>query len=35
VGLDAHGMRLANTIIPQRLIDRALARVMRVLKPID
>lgn len=34
VGLDAHGMQLANTFIHQRLIDRALARVMRVLKPV-
>ncbi|MEM8943911.1 MAG: SDR family oxidoreductase [Planctomycetota bacterium] len=31
VGIDAHGMNFANAVMPQRLIDRALARVMRVL----
>jgi len=35
VGMDAHGMKLVNSVVPQRLIDRLLARVMRVLKPIQ
>lgn len=34
VGMDAHGMKLLNTLVPQRLIDRGLARVMRVLHPV-
>jgi len=34
VGMDAYGMKLVNSVVPQRLIDRLLARVMRVLKPI-
>ncbi len=34
VGIDAHGMKLVNSVMPQRMIDRALARVMRVLKPV-
>ena len=35
VGIDAHGMQLVNSVVPQRVIDRALARVMRVLKPVE
>ncbi len=35
VGLDAHGVNLAKTHLPTRLVDRALARVMRMLKPLD
>lgn len=35
VGIDAHGMKFANAVIPQSLIDRVLARVMRVLKPVE
>lgn len=35
VGIDAHGMNFANSVMPQRIIDRALARVMRVLKPVE
>ena len=35
VGIDAHGMQLINSIVPQRLIDRILARTMRVLKPVE
>ncbi len=35
VGRDAHGMRLFNTIVPQRLIDRLLARAMGVFKSIQ
>ncbi len=35
VGFDAHGMRFVNTVTPQRLIDRILARVMGVLKPVE
>ncbi|MGI9457590.1 MAG: SDR family oxidoreductase [Aeoliella sp.] len=35
VGMDAHGMQLVNKVMPQRLIDRGLARVMRVLKPVE
>ncbi len=35
VGIDAHGMKFANAFMPQPLIDRALASVMRVLKPVD
>lgn len=34
VGLDAHAMRIMNAIVPQRLIDRMLARAMGVLKPL-
>ena len=34
VGLDAFGMRLMNALVPQRLIDRILARVIGSLKPI-
>lgn len=34
VGMDAHGMQFVNAIMPQRLIDRALARAMQVLKPV-
>ena len=35
VGLDAHGMRFLNTVIPQRLLDRMLARVMGVFKRVE
>ena len=35
VGFDAHGMNLAKSYLPTRLVDRALARVMRMLKPLD
>jgi len=34
VGFDAQGMKLMNAWMPQRLIDRVLARVMRVFKPV-
>jgi len=34
VGWDACGMKVLNTFVPQRLIDRILARVMGVLKPL-
>lgn len=34
VGIDAHGMRFLNTVTPQRLIDRLLARVMGVFKRV-
>lgn len=34
VGIDAHGMHFANRLTPQRVLDRALARVMGVLKPL-
>ncbi len=34
IGIDAHGMKLAQLLVPQRLIDRILARTMDVLKPI-
>jgi len=34
VGLDAHGMRIFNAVAPQWLIDRILARVMHVFKPV-
>ena len=34
VGRDAHGMRLFNAIMPQRLIDRLLARAMGVFKAV-
>ena len=35
VGIDAQGMQLAKSLVPQRLLDRTFARVMRVLKPIN
>lgn len=35
VGFDAHGVNLAKTYLATRLVDRALARVMRTLKPLD
>ena len=35
VGRDAHGMRLFNAIMPQRLIDRLVARAMGVFKPVE
>lgn len=35
VGMDAWGMQLAKSLVPQRLLDRALARAMRVLKPLN
>jgi len=34
VGFDAHGMKLAQSLVPQRLIDRVLARTMNVFKPL-
>lgn len=34
VGMDALGMQLAKSLVPQRLLDRALARTMKMLKPI-
>ena len=34
VGIDAHGMRYARWLTPKRLVDRALASVMGVLKPL-
>lgn len=34
IGMDAVGMLLAKWYVPQRLIDRVLARTMRVLKPL-
>jgi len=34
VGIDAQGMQLAKSLVPQRLLDRAFARVMHVLKPV-
>ncbi len=34
VGMDAHGMQCAKWLTPWRLIDRSLARVMGVLKPL-
>ena len=35
VGIDAQGMQLAKSLVPRRLLDRAFARVMRVLKPVN
>ena len=35
VGIDARGMQLAKSLVPQRVLDRAFARVMRVLKPVS
>ncbi len=35
VGLDAYGMKLAQSLVPQRLIDRVLARTMGVFKPLQ
>jgi NAD(P)-dependent dehydrogenase (short-subunit alcohol dehydrogenase family) len=35
VGLDAQGMMLSKSYVPARLIDRVLARVMRMLRPLD
>ena len=32
VGRDAHGMRFFNAVLPQRIVDRLLARVMGVFK---
>lgn len=34
VGIDAWGMQLAKSLVPQRLLDRMFARAMRVFKPI-
>jgi len=34
VGLDAHGLKLAQSLVPQRIIDRVLARTMGVFKPL-
>ncbi|MBD15603.1 MAG: short-chain dehydrogenase/reductase [Planctomycetaceae bacterium] len=34
VGMDAHGLQCAKWLTPWRLIDRSLARVMGVLKPL-
>ena len=34
VGLDARGMQIAKALVPQWLLDRVFARVMRVLKPV-
>lgn len=34
VGIDARGMQLAKSFVPQRVLDRTFARVMRVLKPV-
>jgi len=34
VGFDAWGMRLAQALVPQRLMDRMLARAMGALKPL-
>lgn len=35
VGIDAQGMQLAKSLVPRRVLDRAFARVMRVLKPVN
>lgn len=35
VGLDAHGVRIAKWHVPTRIVDRALARVMQMLHPLD
>ena len=35
VGMDAHGMNYARWLAPQRVVDRALARIMGVLKPLS
>jgi NAD(P)-dependent dehydrogenase (short-subunit alcohol dehydrogenase family) len=35
VGLDAFGMNLGKHYIPARLVDRALARVMKMFRPLD
>jgi NAD(P)-dependent dehydrogenase (short-subunit alcohol dehydrogenase family) len=35
VGIDARGLQLAKLLVPQRLLDRIFARIMRVFKPID
>ena len=35
VGMDARGMQLAKSIVPQRVIDRVLARTMDMLKPVN
>jgi hypothetical protein len=35
VGFDAHAMKLSKLHVPTRLVDRALARVMQMLKPLD
>jgi len=34
VGMDARGLQLINRLVPQRLFDSALARVIRALKPV-
>ncbi len=34
VGIDARGMQLAKSLLPQRFLDRSFARAMRVLKPV-
>lgn len=34
VGIDAHGMQLAKSLVPQRLLDRALARIMSLIEPV-
>ncbi len=35
VGIDARGLQLAKSLMPQRLLDRVFARVMHVLKPVS
>jgi NAD(P)-dependent dehydrogenase (short-subunit alcohol dehydrogenase family) len=35
VGIDAKGMQLAKALVPQWLLDRVFARIMRVFKPLD
>ena len=35
VGFDARGLQLAKSIVPQKILDRVFARVMRVLKPVN
>ncbi len=34
VGLDSRGLQLAQSLVPQRLLDRIFSRIMRVLKPV-
>lgn len=35
VGIDARGMQLAKSLLPQRLLDRSLARAMHMRKPVE
>jgi len=35
VGLDARGLQLAKSLVPQRIRDRVFSQVMRVLKPVQ